>query len=275
MITQTGRIRALRGFSKIKHLWKPFFCGTKWWKWKFPVLFQHLNSISKLPGAQEGISLGLRCCFLPLPSLSGYFFHVFYFRKIEPPCERWFRFYFLYFFKIHLTKSTASNWLNDRKLCRLCASQHKWQTELIHPLFLLLSIQFFSAHPNWPPHWKDHSLEYLNNHVSSLFSPQVFLCVLCLLAAMLPPASCCPSPCLCYSDGLVDCGGRGLSSLPPLHLLPPGSRSLLLANNKLASLGASAFANLSSLEVCGPLLNAVVKVLNLLCVLLCAVQGAV
>uniref|UniRef100_A0A3Q1JZ73 LRRCT domain-containing protein n=1 Tax=Anabas testudineus TaxID=64144 RepID=A0A3Q1JZ73_ANATE len=54
-----------------------------------------------------------------------------------------------------------------------------------------------------------------------------------------------PLPC----DSLVvDCGGRGLSSLPPLHLLPPGSRSLQLANNKLASLGASAFANLSSLE---------------------------
>lgn len=76
----------------------------------------------------------------------------------------------------------------------------------------------------------------------------VFLCILCLLALLLPSASSCPPPCLCYSDGLVDCGGRGLSSLPPLHLLPPGSRSLLLANNKLASLGASAFTNLSSLE---------------------------
>lgn len=77
----------------------------------------------------------------------------------------------------------------------------------------------------------------------------VILCVLSLLATLLPPASSCPPPCLCSSDGLVvDCGGRGLSSLPPLHLLPPGSRSLLLANNKLASLGSSAFANLSSLE---------------------------
>ncbi|XP_035474572.1 leucine-rich repeat and transmembrane domain-containing protein 2 [Scophthalmus maximus] len=77
----------------------------------------------------------------------------------------------------------------------------------------------------------------------------VFLCVLCLLAALPPPAWSCPPPCLCSSDGLeVDCGGRGLSSLPPLHLLPPGSRSFLLANNKLASLGASAFANLSFLE---------------------------
>ncbi|KAM8909895.1 leucine-rich repeat and transmembrane domain-containing protein 2 isoform 1-T3 [Spinachia spinachia] len=77
----------------------------------------------------------------------------------------------------------------------------------------------------------------------------VFLCVLCLLSTLLSAASACPPPCRCGSDGaVVDCEGRGLSSLPPLHLLPPGSRSLLLANNKLASLGASAFANLSSLE---------------------------
>ncbi|XP_024913026.1 leucine-rich repeat and transmembrane domain-containing protein 2 isoform X2 [Cynoglossus semilaevis] len=47
---------------------------------------------------------------------------------------------------------------------------------------------------------------------------------------------------------VVDCRGRGLTSLPPLHLLPPGSRSFLLTNNRLSSLGASAFANLSSLE---------------------------
>uniref|UniRef100_A0A3P9JG38 Leucine-rich repeats and transmembrane domains 2a n=1 Tax=Oryzias latipes TaxID=8090 RepID=A0A3P9JG38_ORYLA len=77
----------------------------------------------------------------------------------------------------------------------------------------------------------------------------VSLCVLCLLAALLPPASPCPPPCLCSLDDLVvDCGGRGLSSLPPLHLLPQRSRSLLLTNNKLASLDAYAFANLSSLE---------------------------
>ncbi|XP_045928007.1 leucine-rich repeat and transmembrane domain-containing protein 2 [Micropterus dolomieu] len=89
----------------------------------------------------------------------------------------------------------------------------------------------------------------LPNSTTHHLARPVFLCVLCILAVLLPPASSCPSPCLCYSDGLVvDCGGRGLSSLPPLHLLPPGSRSLLLANNKLASLGASAFANLSSLE---------------------------
>lgn len=95
----------------------------------------------------------------------------------------------------------------------------------------------------------------------SLF-PSVFLCVLCLLAALLPPALSCPPPCLCSSDGLVvDCGGRGLTSLPPLHLMPPGSRSFLLANNKLASLGASAFANLSSLEVCRPLFIVVCEVI--------------
>ncbi|KAF3859175.1 hypothetical protein F7725_021574 [Dissostichus mawsoni] len=85
--------------------------------------------------------------------------------------------------------------------------------------------------------------------VGSREEERLFLCVLCMLATLLPAASSCPPPCLCDSDRLlVDCGGRGLSSLPPLHLLPPGSRSLLLANNKLASLGASAFANLSSLE---------------------------
>ncbi|XP_077400504.1 leucine-rich repeat and transmembrane domain-containing protein 2-like [Vanacampus margaritifer] len=72
---------------------------------------------------------------------------------------------------------------------------------------------------------------------------------LCLLVALLQPACPCPPLCLCSSDGLVvDCGGRGLSSPPPPHLLPVGSRALLLANNKLSSLGASAFANLSSLE---------------------------
>uniref|UniRef100_A0A673A1C3 Leucine-rich repeats and transmembrane domains 2a n=1 Tax=Sphaeramia orbicularis TaxID=375764 RepID=A0A673A1C3_9TELE len=90
---------------------------------------------------------------------------------------------------------------------------------------------------------------YLGTEKRVKLEREFFLCVFCLLAALLPPASSCPAPCLCSSDGLVvDCGGRGLSSLPPLHLLPQGSRSLLLANNKLASLGASAFANLSSLE---------------------------
>uniref|UniRef100_A0A3Q2Z044 Leucine rich repeats and transmembrane domains 2 n=1 Tax=Hippocampus comes TaxID=109280 RepID=A0A3Q2Z044_HIPCM len=78
------------------------------------------------------------------------------------------------------------------------------------------------------------------------FSPAVFLC---LLVALLQPACPCPPPCLCSSDGLlVDCGGRGLSSPPTLHLLPAGSRSLLLANNKLATLGVSDFVNHSSLE---------------------------
>ncbi|XP_054656538.1 leucine-rich repeat and transmembrane domain-containing protein 2 isoform X2 [Dunckerocampus dactyliophorus] len=72
---------------------------------------------------------------------------------------------------------------------------------------------------------------------------------LCLLVALFQPATPCPAPCVCSSEGLVvDCGSRGLISPPPLHLLPPGSRFLSLANNKLASLGASALANLSSLE---------------------------
>uniref|UniRef100_A0A3Q3G7K5 Leucine-rich repeats and transmembrane domains 2a n=1 Tax=Kryptolebias marmoratus TaxID=37003 RepID=A0A3Q3G7K5_KRYMA len=84
---------------------------------------------------------------------------------------------------------------------------------------------------------------------NSFLSPPPVFRVLGLLAALLLPASSCPPSCFCSSDSLVvDCGGRGLSSLPPMHLLPPGSRSLLLANNKLALLGASAFANLSSLE---------------------------
>lgn len=87
------------------------------------------------------------------------------------------------------------------------------------------------------------------NSFLPLFHPAVFLCILCLTPALLPAALSCPAPCLCYSDGVVDCGGRGLSSLPPLHLLPPGSHSLMLANNKLASLGASAFSNFSTLEV--------------------------
>lgn len=92
--------------------------------------------------------------------------------------------------------------------------------------------------------------EVNNSFCFLLFPPAVFR-VLTFLAALLLPASSCPPSCFCSSESLVvDCGDRGLSSLPPLHLLPPGSRSLLLTNNKLASLGASAFANLSSLEVC-------------------------
>ncbi|XP_047245066.1 leucine-rich repeat and transmembrane domain-containing protein 2 isoform X2 [Girardinichthys multiradiatus] len=86
---------------------------------------------------------------------------------------------------------------------------------------------------------------YLTRHV---------FCVLSLFAMLVLPASSCPPSCLCVSDSLVvDCGERGLSSLPPMHLLPSGSHSLLLANNKLASLGASSFANLSSMEGLGSL----------------------
>ncbi|XP_056878982.1 leucine-rich repeat and transmembrane domain-containing protein 2 isoform X1 [Takifugu flavidus] len=98
-----------------------------------------------------------------------------------------------------------------------------------------------------PPNIRPIDLPPTSSTTRYLARP-VFLCGLCLLAVMLPVASSCPPPCLCYSDGLVDCGGRGLLTLPPLHLLPPGSHSLLLANNHLASLGPSAFANLSSLE---------------------------
>lgn len=87
------------------------------------------------------------------------------------------------------------------------------------------------------------------NTLLPLYYPAVYLCVLCLTPTLLPAALSCPPPCLCYSNGVVDCGGHGLSSLPPLHLLPPGSHSLVLANNKLASLGASAFSNFSTLEV--------------------------
>ncbi|XP_056878984.1 leucine-rich repeat and transmembrane domain-containing protein 2 isoform X2 [Takifugu flavidus] len=103
-----------------------------------------------------------------------------------------------------------------------------------------------------PPNIRPIDLPPTSSTTRYLARP-VFLCGLCLLAVMLPVASSCPPPCLCYSDGLVDCGGRGLLTLPPLHLLPPGSHSLLLANNHLASLGPSAFANLSSLEGLGGL----------------------
>lgn len=110
--------------------------------------------------------------------------------------------------------------------------------------------------------------------------PPVFLCVLCLLAALLPPTCSCPPPCLCSSDSLVvDCRGRGLSSLPPLHLLPPRSRSLLLTNNKLASLGAAAFANLTSLEVVkfffASKLNMLWVVVTLLFITVCAAQQVI
>ncbi|XP_072311308.1 leucine-rich repeat and transmembrane domain-containing protein 2 [Eucyclogobius newberryi] len=93
-----------------------------------------------------------------------------------------------------------------------------------------------------------HLMHPLRGSALSSFT-NVFLCMLCALAALVHSASSCPSPCHCSSDGqVVNCGGLALSSLPPLQLLPPGSRSLLLANNKLSALGTSAFANISSLE---------------------------
>ncbi|XP_077565656.1 leucine-rich repeat and transmembrane domain-containing protein 2 [Stigmatopora nigra] len=79
--------------------------------------------------------------------------------------------------------------------------------------------------------------------------PSLGTVLICLLVALFRPVRPCPPPCLCSSDGTtVDCGGGALTSLPPLRLLPAGSRILLLPNNKLASLGAWAFVNLSSIE---------------------------
>ncbi|KAM8883326.1 leucine-rich repeat and transmembrane domain-containing protein 2 [Synchiropus picturatus] len=84
--------------------------------------------------------------------------------------------------------------------------------------------------------------------VPSPFCRPVLLCALCILVMLPPQASSCPPPCVCSADGLVDCEGRGLTSPPPLHLLPTGSRCLLLANNKMTALMASTFANMSALE---------------------------
>ncbi|KAM6984787.1 leucine-rich repeat and transmembrane domain-containing protein 2 [Aplochiton taeniatus] len=76
----------------------------------------------------------------------------------------------------------------------------------------------------------------------------VLLWVFCLLSTSLGLSRACPPPCLC-SSSTVDCSGRSLSSLPTLALLPPGTRSLLLPNNRLSSLGGASFTNLSSLEL--------------------------
>ncbi|XP_063073056.1 leucine-rich repeat and transmembrane domain-containing protein 2 [Engraulis encrasicolus] len=82
---------------------------------------------------------------------------------------------------------------------------------------------------------------------STRASSTVLLCVLCALACLARPGSGCPAACVCNQTD-ADCGGRGLTSLPQLWLLPATTRSLLLPNNRLASLPPSAFANLSSLE---------------------------
>ncbi|XP_036373471.1 leucine-rich repeat and transmembrane domain-containing protein 2 [Megalops cyprinoides] len=79
----------------------------------------------------------------------------------------------------------------------------------------------------------------------TLSSP-VLLGLLCTLAALLQTGSGCPSACVCNSTE-VDCSGRGLVALPTLSL-PPGTRTLLMPNNRLSSLPADTFANLTSLE---------------------------
>ncbi|KAI5094287.1 leucine-rich repeat and transmembrane domain-containing protein 2, partial [Silurus meridionalis] len=71
-------------------------------------------------------------------------------------------------------------------------------------------------------------------------------CVLYLLLLHLQLCSSCPSVCVCRSTE-ADCGGHDLSTLPALSLLPSTVQTLLLPNNHLTSLPASAFTNLSSL----------------------------
>lgn len=83
----------------------------------------------------------------------------------------------------------------------------------------------------------------------SLSLPSVSIALLWLLGALagqLGAVSGCPSVCTCNSTE-VDCGGRGLVSLPALGLLP-GTRTLVLSNNRLSSLASGTFANHSALE---------------------------
>lgn len=88
-----------------------------------------------------------------------------------------------------------------------------------------------------------------------LFSPSrslspsacaALLWFLCALPGVLGRGSGCPSVCVCNSTD-VDCSGRGLLHVPALNLAP-GSRALLLPNNRLSVLTADAFSNASSLE---------------------------
>ncbi|XP_053544296.1 leucine-rich repeat and transmembrane domain-containing protein 2 isoform X3 [Ictalurus punctatus] len=71
-------------------------------------------------------------------------------------------------------------------------------------------------------------------------------CVLYLLVLHLHLCSSCPSICMCSSTE-ADCGGHDMITLPALSLLPSTIQTLLLLNNHLTSLSASAFTNLSSL----------------------------
>ncbi|XP_028810570.1 leucine-rich repeat and transmembrane domain-containing protein 2 [Denticeps clupeoides] len=76
-------------------------------------------------------------------------------------------------------------------------------------------------------------------------SSPALLCLVCVLAAMVELATSCPSVCICNLTE-ANCGGHGLISLPPLNQLPTGTRSLLLPNNRLASLPPGSFTNLSA-----------------------------
>lgn len=67
-----------------------------------------------------------------------------------------------------------------------------------------------------------------------------------LLVLHLHFCSSCPSICVC-SPTEADCGGHDLISLPALSLLSSPIQTLLLPNNHLTSLPASAFGNLSTL----------------------------
>ncbi|XP_062861628.1 leucine-rich repeat and transmembrane domain-containing protein 2 [Trichomycterus rosablanca] len=78
-------------------------------------------------------------------------------------------------------------------------------------------------------------------------SSPALLCLFYLFVLHLQSFSGCPSACVCSSTE-ADCSGRGLISLPALFLLPSTTEALLLPNNHLSSLPASAFTNLSSLK---------------------------
>ncbi|XP_023666121.1 uncharacterized protein lrtm2a [Paramormyrops kingsleyae] len=77
-------------------------------------------------------------------------------------------------------------------------------------------------------------------------SSPALLWLLGALAGQLGVVGGCPSVCTCNGTE-VDCGGRDLVSLLALGLLP-GIRTLVLSNNRLASLAPGTFANHSALE---------------------------
>ncbi|KPP72039.1 leucine-rich repeat and transmembrane domain-containing protein 2-like [Scleropages formosus] len=77
-------------------------------------------------------------------------------------------------------------------------------------------------------------------------SSPALIWLLCVVAGQLGMGVGCPSVCICNGTK-VDCSGRGLVTLPTLNL-PAGTRTLLLSNNRLASLLPGSFANHSGLE---------------------------